>query len=245
MTGLLATGTAANPVIYVTSSDSRIAVGNDTGLDTNSGVITRLTWNGASWDKVDIVRGLPRSEENHSTNGLALDEATNTLYVIQGGHANKGAPGNNFSGTPEYYLSAALLSVDLDAINALGTFTDARDGAQVAYDLRTLDDPTRPNITNADADFPYPVGHPLYDASIDVGDPFGGNNGLNQAIPEPGGPVQIFSPGYRNAFDVVFTTQGRLYTSDNGPNTGWGGQPLVYDSTGGRQGHRPVRPGCR
>jgi len=232
MTGMLATGTAANPVLYVSSSDSRISVGTDSGLDTNSGVISRLTFNGTTWDKVDIVRGLPRSEENHSTNGMDIDEATNTLFVMQGGHANKGAPGNNFSGTPEYYLSAALLSVDLDAIDAAGTFIDARDGSEVGYDLRTLDDPTRPNITNADATFPYPAGHPLFASSIDIGDPFGGNNSLNQAIPEPGGPVQIYSPGYRNAFDVVFTSQGRLYTSDNGPNTGWGGTPATFEANG-------------
>ena len=102
------------------------------------------------------MRGLPRSEENHSTNGMALDETNNTLFVMQGGHANKGAPGNNFSGTPEYYLSAAMLSVDLDAIDALGTFTDPRNGAEVAYDLRTLDDPTRPNITNTRPRLPVP-----------------------------------------------------------------------------------------
>ena len=218
-------------MIYVTSSDNRISVGDDSGLDTNSGVISRLTKNGATWDKVDIVRGLPRSEENHSTNGLDLDEATNTLYVMQGGHANKGAPGNNFSGTPEYYLSAALLSVDLDAIDAtrhVHRRPRRRRGRLRPADARRSDTPEHHNTI---PDFPYPLGHPLYDATIDPGDPFGGNNGLNQAIPEPGGPVQIYSPGYRNAFDVVFTSQDRLYTSDNGPNGGWGGVPLTYDSS--------------
>ena len=228
VTGLLVTGTATNPVLFVSSSDSRISVGTDSGLDTNSGVISRLTWTGTTWDKVDLVRGLPRSEENHSTNGMDLDEATNTLYVMSGGHANKGAPGNNFSGTPEYYLSAALLSVDLDEINALPVLTDPRYGNKFVYDLRTLDDPTRPNIDKTDPTFPYPAGHPLRDVEIDPGDPFGGHNSLNQAIPEPGGPVQIYSPGYRNAYDVVLTENGRLYSVDNGPNGGWGGQPLVY-----------------
>lgn len=244
VTGIVVSGTGTNPVLYVSSSDWRIAVGNDSGLDTNSGVITRLTCAGGisndqcqSWDKVDIVRGLPRSEENHSTNGMALDEGTNTLYVMQGGHANKGAPGNNFSGTPEYYLSAALLSVDLDQIDAMPVYTDPRYNVQFVYDLRTLDDPTRANINNTSPDFPYPSGHPLYNSSIDPGDPFGGNNGLNQAIPEPGGPVQVYSPGFRNAYDVVFTSQGRLYTSDNGPNGGWGGLPLIYDSGGILKGH--------
>jgi hypothetical protein len=74
-TGLTVGGTASNPVIYVTSSDYRIGSGpgggnGDVDLDTNSGIITRFTWNGSSWDVVDLVRGLPRTEENHATNGL-------------------------------------------------------------------------------------------------------------------------------------------------------------------------------
>ena len=74
VTGLVVTGTATNPVLYVSSSDPRIATFNDTNLDTNSGVVTRLTWNGTEWEAVDIIRGLPRSEENHSINGMVLSE---------------------------------------------------------------------------------------------------------------------------------------------------------------------------
>lgn len=50
VTGILVLGTAANPVLYVTSSDPRIGgggSGNSTGLDENSGVISKLTWNGS------------------------------------------------------------------------------------------------------------------------------------------------------------------------------------------------------
>ena len=49
ITGLVATGTAGNPVLYVSSSDYREGGGGgggDLGLDTNSGIISRLTWNG-------------------------------------------------------------------------------------------------------------------------------------------------------------------------------------------------------
>ena len=206
VTGLLVTGTAANPVLYVTSSDPRIAVNNDSGLDTNSGIISRLSWTGSAWDHVLMVRGLPRSEENHSTNGLDLDENAGVLYVMQGGNTNKGAPSNNFSRSPEYALSAALLAVDLTALAAMPVLIDGN-GYQYVYDLPTIDDPTR-------------SGDP------DATDPFGGNNGLNQAIWDPTGPVQVYSPGYRNAFDVVLTSSGRLYTFDNGPNGGWGGLPI-------------------
>jgi len=195
VTGLLVVGAAAQPVIYVTSSDPRMAVAGDIGLDTNSGILTRLTWNGAGWTHQDLVRGLPRCENDHATNGLALDAATNTLFVAQGGNTNMGAPSNNFSFLPEYALSGAILSVDLDAIG------------NATYDLPTLDDEDRPG-------------------AADANDPFGGNDGRNQAMLVPGGPVQVHSPGWRNPYDVVWTSGGRLYAIDNGPNAGWGGPPV-------------------
>ena len=61
-------------------------------LDTNSGMVSQLTWNGTAWSKFDLVRGLPRSEENHWTNGLAINAAGTMLYVEQGGNTNMGAP---------------------------------------------------------------------------------------------------------------------------------------------------------
>jgi len=209
VTGLLVTGTSANPILYVSSSDSRIGGGgggSDVNLDTNSGIISRLTRTGNSWNKVDLVRGLPRSEENHATNGMQLDLATNTLYVASGGHTNAGAPSNNFAFTTEYALSAAVLSVDLNVINSLPVQND--NGTQYVYDIPTLDDPTRPNV-----------------GGQDVNDPFGGNDGLNQAKIVPGGPVQVYAPGFRNIYDVLLTEAGNLYTWDNGANGGWGGHP--------------------
>src|SRR5690606_6065667 len=166
----------------------------------------------------------------------------NTLYVASGGNTNKGAIGSSFSGTAEYYLSGAILSVDLDAIAAIesangGPFVDPRSGIAFVYDLVTLDDPTRANIGNGHPDFPYPPGHPHHGRQVDLGDPFGGNNGLNQAVPEPGGPVQVHSPGYRNPYDVVVTEAGALWTWDNGPNSGWGGSPVVYTAGGVRKGY--------
>ncbi len=204
VTGIFVTGTAANPVIYVSSSDPRIggnSAGTDTNLDTNSGIISRLTKNGASWTKVDLVRGLPRSEENHSTNGMAISAASNLLYVAQGGHTNMGAPSNNFALTPEYAYSTAILRIDL---NAIGSTT---------YNLPTLDDETRSNVGGAQAGY------------VDPDDPFGGNEGKNQAMLVAGGPVQIYSSGWRNHYDVLITQAGKMYSFDNGPNSGWGGTP--------------------
>ncbi|WP_020568721.1 malectin domain-containing carbohydrate-binding protein [Neolewinella persica] len=221
-TGLTVAGTDTNPVIYVTSSDSRIGgPSGDQGLDTNSGMITRLSWNGSSWDAVDIVRGLSRSEENHATNGLefATVNGEDYLIVCSGGHANSGGPSDNFAWTTEYALSAAVLSINLTQIEALPILTDNSSGRKYIYDIPTLDDPTRANV-NGIID-PDVAG---YDG-IDLNDPFGGNDGLNQAMIVPGGPVQIFSSGYRNTYDLVLTQNGRVYVTDNGANGGWGGLP--------------------
>jgi hypothetical protein len=222
--GIAVGGTAVNPVFYISSSDIRIGAGSgggngDVGLDTNSGIITRFSFNGTSWDVVDIVRGLPRSEENHATNGLELAtiNGTNYLVVAQGGHTNGGSPSINFVLTCEYALSGAVLAIDLDMLDTMPTLDD--NGRSYIYDIPTLDDPTRPNVDGiTDPDTPGYTGEDIYD-------PFGGNDGLNMAIVVPGGPVQILSPGYRNAYDLVVTENGALYVSDNGANQGWGGFP--------------------
>ena len=133
ITGILVVGTAANPQIYVHSADWRQGggpAGTDTNLDTNSGILHRLDKQGNEWVKTDLVRGLPRSEENHQGNGLIM--MGNKLLLAMGGNTNLGLPSNNFSGLSETALSAAVLEFDLAAIGN-GT-----------YDLPTLDDEDRP-----------------------------------------------------------------------------------------------------
>jgi len=213
VTGILVTGTSSQPVLYVSSSDSRIGgPSGDLNLDTNSGIISRLTKINGTWQKVDLVRGLPRSEENHSNNGMQLNGDGTVLYVAIGGSTNAGSPSTNFAYTVEYALSAAIISINLNTINSMSVKNSGTNTAYI-YDLPTLDDPTRSNSS----------------PGLDVNDPFGGNDGLNQAKIVSGGPVQIYSPGYRNAYDLVVTKTpgkaGRMYTIDNGPNQGWGGYP--------------------
>ena len=197
-TGMLVTGTAAAPVLYVSSSDPRVGGGDDgvdTDLDTNSGTISRLTRVAGAWKRRDLVRGLPRSEELHSTNGLALSPDGRTLFVAQGGNTNAGAPSNSFARLPQYALAGAILTIDLAAIG------------DTTYDLPTLDDDTRPG-------------------PVDENDPFGGNDGKNQARLESDSPVQLYATGFRNPYDLVFTQSGRLATIDNGMNKGYGGLPV-------------------
>ncbi len=222
ITGLLLVGTPENPVMYVCSSDQRNGGGGggtDTNLDTNSSTISRLTKTETGWEKVDIVRGLPRSEELHAANGLQLDPVNNILYLASGGNTNAGAPSNNFAFITEFALAGAVLSIDLTAIEAMPIKTDTTTGDKYYYDLPTLDDPTRANVNGIED--PSAAG---YDG-IDVNDPFGGNDGMNQAKLVSDGPVQIYAPGFRNAYDLVISETGKMYTWDNGANGGWGGHP--------------------
>jgi hypothetical protein len=198
VTGLDVLGTAQHPIIYLVSSDPRISSPQspEKTMDTNSGVLSSLTWNGSSWDKRDLVRGLPRSKEQHSVEGVIQNPTTGHLLLNAGGNTNHGAPSDNFKDVPEYALSAAILDVDIAAVEAL----------PATYDLPTLDDENRPGVNDAN-------------------DPFGGDDGKNQAKLVPGGPVQIYASGLRNAYDAVYTSKG-LYTIDNGGNQGWGGPPV-------------------
>lgn len=222
VTGLVVTGTAENPVLYVSSSDPRIAVFNDRNFDTNSGVVTRVTWNGSDWEAVDIVRGLPRSEENHSVNGMVLSEDGTKLYLTVGGNTNNGAPSDFFAYTGEYALSGTILEIDLEDIESRAILTDPSAGQkgtarQYIYDLPTLDDPTVENVTDG-------VGEDEF--GMDENGPWGGNDGLNMAILPADAPMRIYADGLRNQYDIVLTQNGQLFTVDNGSNDDLGGNPI-------------------
>jgi len=208
VTGITVTGTASQPVLYVSSSDWRISTGNtnppNESLDTNSGVVSKLTATDSGWDHTMLVRGLPRSEENHAPNGLALDEQNGTLYLAEGGHTNMGTPSNFFSDIPEYAYSGAILSIDLSEVKSMSEKDAANTDVQYLYDLPTLN----PNQTATDG-------------------PFGGLDGDNMAVLEQSSPVQIHAPGFRNPYDVHLTEDGQLYSVDNGPNGGLGGPPTA------------------
>ena len=92
------------------------------------------------------------------------------------------------------------------ALSAAIVEIDLNDIGNTTYDLPTLNDEDRPGAN-------------------DNNDPFGGNNGKNMAILTNNGPVQIYSPGWRNAYDLVITEKNNMYTVDNGPNSGWGDTP--------------------
>lgn len=262
MTGLVTSKDAnGNDVLYVSSSDWRVAVGNDANLDTNSSQIHRLVLDpdtGAVLSNVAIVRGLPRSEENHSVNGLetAIDPNTGheILWAAVGGNTNNGSPGNNFAGTVDFPYSGSIIKIDLDVINSYDVRTDGQ-GDQFILDLPTLDDPSRSNVDLSTLNILNPQDAPNFTLDDNgtgtngelLPDWAGGNNGLNAAkivdkvLVSSGGqlqfvdnPLALHAPGYRNPYDVLVTQAGEVFSWDNGANLGWGGQPIPFtDNTPG------------
>ena len=260
--------------IYVTSSDPRIGGGggalDNKNLDTNSGVLSKLEIDmpadpvsATDWDvsKIDLLRGLPRSEENHSINGIDFTP-NGTLLLTVGGFTNAGSPSQNLVYTPDYFLSGAILEVDLDTIEALPTSVDS-EGQAYKYDLPTLGIERGPRDGDVHGE----------GFSKNADNPFGGNDGYNQAYLEPGGPVSIFAEGFRNAYDVevVAIEPGHpsystdpdadnflVYTWDNGANNGWGdgsvdkdGNPITIANPGDadnvptQEDNKPVSPGAQ
>lgn len=207
--GIASAGTAQNPILYISSSDPRIARAENQGrVDSNSGIISRLIWTGDNWEKIDIVRGLPRSFRNHASNGLYFDSSSNMLYLAQGSNTNMGAASSIFFDLPEYPYSAAIVQIDLTMLATMPIQLDTN-GQAFIYDLPTLDDPSRENDAQA----------------RDINDPFGGNHGANQAILNSDGPVQIFASGFRNPREILRNTSGFFYTVDTGASLRDGAYP--------------------
>ena len=210
-------GTASNPVIFVTSSDPRIGAVTS---DTNSGILSMLQQDAnGDWQKIDLIRGLPRSQHDHLVNDVEyfVDESNKpSLLISVGGNTNAGAPSSPLNWTPEYVLSGSVLKVDLNAITSMAIKTDVY-GNEYYYNMPTLDDPTRSGVNEG------------ADPSIAV---FGGNGGLNQAIYDPTGPVTFYSTGLRNAVEILQTEGGTFLTFDNGGNPSWGGTVVLETVNG-------------
>jgi len=73
--------------------------------------------------------------------------------------------------------------------------------------VRLSDPDFNGTITYRDSETGLPNNDQVYGETVDVA---------------PGVDVEVHAPGLRNAFDLVYTTQGLLYATDNGPNIGFG-----------------------
>src|SRR5688572_7872502 len=195
VTGLLVIGTPLDPVVLVTSSDPRIQTGHGGGSPDT---------NSGVLSRLRRVGG--EWTKLDLVRGLPRSKeahvANGLQYqpVLNTVYIAQG--GHTNRGAP----SSTLGKLPEYALSAAILSVDLTAIGESTYDLPTLDDEDRPGADDAN-------------------DPFGGNEGKNQARLVSGGPVQVYSPGWRNPYDLVLTSLGRMYAFDNGPNAGWGAEP--------------------
>jgi hypothetical protein len=146
------------------------------------------------------IDGLPRSGGDHLTNSLEFRANPNAgqqgepnylLYVSQGSNSAAGAADNAWGNRPERLLNAAVLEVD-----------PTRDAPPGGFNVRT-EPVTVPTTTNPassfNADGTYPGFYNPY---------------AENAV------LKIYATGVRNAYDLVWHSNGHLYIPTNGTASG-------------------------
>ncbi|MGY4800560.1 carbohydrate-binding protein [Teichococcus aerofrigidensis] len=146
------------------------------------------------------ITGLPRSGGDHVTNSLAFranpdagqaGEPAHLLYVTQGSNSSGGSADNAWGNRPERLLNAAVLEID-----------PSRDAPAGGFDVRTepVTDPTTSNPPSSfNADGTYPGFYNPYAADA---------------------VLSIYASGVRNAYDLVWHSNGHLYAPTNGSAVG-------------------------
>ncbi len=196
VTGLLVIGTPIDPIVLVTSSDPRIQTNHDESSPDTNSGIL---------SRLRLEGGAWTKHD--LVRGLPRSKEAHVSngmqYEASLDTVYIAQGGHTNKGAP----STTLGKLPEYALSAAILAVDLGAIGETTYDLPTLDDEDRPG-------------------AIDANDPFGGNEGKNQARLVSGGPVSVYSPGWRNPYDLVLTTRDRMYAFDNGPNAGWGAVPL-------------------
>ncbi|MGM0858281.1 MAG: carbohydrate-binding protein [Pseudomonadota bacterium] len=232
--GLVVDPTDPN-VLWITDNYPIPLNGRDNGVPEFSGRITKITLDGGSdfsGTAEPYISGLPRSNGDHVTNSLEFranpdyDAATNPdvpthlLYLIQGSNSAMGEPDSAWGNRPERLLNAAVMEID-----------PTRDAPPGGFDVSTEPVPDNGQNTRFDD----PDGHPK-------DDPIPMGNGEFLVFDERGvatvqdadgtvlqsyydpyaedAVLTIFATGARNAYDLVWHSNGFLYVPTNGSAAG-------------------------
>ncbi|MEN0064506.1 MAG: hypothetical protein AAGA48_20325 [Myxococcota bacterium] len=214
--------------------------GRDNGVPDFSGRLSKVTLGaGGSLTNATVapyVTGFPRSNGDHVTNSIEFrlnpafgtpGEPQHLLYVIQGSNTAMGAPDTAWGQRPERLLNAAVLEID-------PTLTPPANGFDIATEPLPADGQNR-RFTDTDNDLknggitidsgPFNGNFLHFDADgvATVRSGSAANSTLVQSFYDPfaaGAPVRIFAQGQRNAYDLVWHSNGFLYVPTNGSAAG-------------------------
>ncbi|NJC26656.1 PKD domain-containing protein [Neolewinella antarctica] len=201
--------TESNLIVYVSHAEG--VLNNGEPWD---GKISRLTGPFLQVEDLVVTR-LPRSRRDHLTNGIAFRRGEGSvLYFNQGSNSAGGAPDNSWGNRKERLLTAATLRLDLNLLPE----------AQWPLDAKTTMDQGAINNVNP--------------ASPTLGTGSGTYRESNRDFPDDGtynpfyvnAPLTIFATGIRNAYDLVWHSNGQLYIPNNG-TAGGSNTPASVDGT--------------
>ena len=203
--------TAQNLIAYISHNS-----GGLNGAPAWDGKISRLT--GANLEtEALIVTNLPRSTKDHLTNSITFRPGeNNVLYFNQGSNSAAGAPDGSWGNRKERLLSAAALRLDLDKLPE-GQWPL---NAKTTMDLATI------NAVDVNSPILASPNGTTYSES--------GQNGISDdGTYNPyyvDAPLTLFGTGVRNAYDLVWHSNGQLYIPTNG-TAGGSNAPASIDGT--------------
>ncbi len=206
--------TPTQQVLYVTHSDPQIYIKNiqpgESPIDPASGTITRLVFNADAQliASQDLVTHLPRSSENHGLAGIAFGP-DGWLYVSVGSNTNFGEQSLFFGYYPEVPLSASIIRINPMQMGAQTPTNPADD--------QTIDATVGSRFSWVDP------------CNVAAGETVG--NGCSAAFTLAGsasnngtvpGKFEIYATGFRNPYDLMWHSNGKLYANENEGNSGFG-----------------------
>ncbi|ETX29840.1 carbohydrate-binding protein [Roseivivax isoporae] len=179
-----------------------------------SGQVSKITLGaGGSFEGASAetyITGLPRSGGDHVTNSLEFrnigteSDPEYLLYVMQGSNSAAGRPDNAWGFRPERLLNAAALEIDPRRDAPDGGFDVQTEPYEAGQNAPTYRDPNATFNADGTVDNFY--------------NPF-----ASDAV------LKIFGEGIRNAYDLVWHSNGNLYVPTNG--TARGGNTLDDPNT--------------
>lgn len=222
-------------VLWITDNYPIPLSGRDNGVPDFSGRVTKITLDdgpGFSGVAEPYITGLPRSNGDHVTNSLEFrenpdydpltnpDAPTHLLYLIQGSNSAMGEPDSAWGDRPERLLNAAVLEID-----------PTRDAPPGGFDVTTEplpDDGLNRRFADDDTnvkDDPIPMGNGefLVFNAQGVATVQDADGNVLEDFYDPyadGAVLTIFATGARNAYDLVWHSNGFLYVPTNGSAAG-------------------------
>ncbi|MBD2219463.1 DUF4347 domain-containing protein [Calothrix sp. FACHB-1219] len=190
------------PKIYVSHSKLYANGGGafpETQLSPYSGEVSVLS--GANFTtRQSLISGIGVSNHDHGVNGLEFDNKGD-LYILVGSNTNAGITANEIGGVPESYFTAAMLKAEITKPDFNGKIEYTVPAGSIVP-------------TSFPSGYTPPPGETIGAEDHQL------NGGVANVV--PGVDVSVYASGLRNSFDLVYTTKGKIYATDNGANAGFG-----------------------